>query len=66
MAKPRVRLLCSAGAPRSLHPLTVQSTAERDKSAPIDALAAALRQPDLAVVRLDGEERELRLLVDQR
>jgi transposase len=39
------------------------------KSDPIDALAvarAALREPDLPVARLDGVERELRLLVDQR
>ncbi len=39
------------------------------KSDPIDALAvarAALREPDLPVARLDGIERELRLLVDHR
>jgi len=39
------------------------------KSDPIDALAvarAALREPGLAVARLDGPERELRLLVDHR
>ena len=39
------------------------------KSDPIDALAvarAALREPDLPVARLDGAERELRLLVDHR
>ncbi len=42
---------------------------DRGKSDPIDALAvarAALREPDLPVVRLDGEARELRLLVDHR
>ena len=42
---------------------------ERGKSDPIDALAvarAALREPDLPVGRLDGPERELRLLVDHR
>lgn len=42
---------------------------ERGKSDPIDALAiarAAQREPGLAVVRLDGEARELRLLVDHR
>jgi transposase len=42
---------------------------ERGKSDPIDALAvarAALREPDLPVARLDGESRELRLLVDHR
>ena len=39
------------------------------KSDPIDALAvarAALREPGLPVARLDGIERELRLLVDHR
>ncbi len=39
------------------------------KSDPIDALAvarAALREPNLPVARLDGQERELRLLVDHR
>jgi transposase len=39
------------------------------KSDPIDALAvarAALRETDLAVARLDGAEREVRLLVDHR
>ena len=39
------------------------------KSDPIDALAvarAAQREPDLPVARLDGPERELRLLVDNR
>src|SRR6476619_6717892 len=39
------------------------------KSDPIDALAvarAAQREPDLPVARLDGAERELRLLVDHR
>lgn len=39
------------------------------KSDPIDALAvarAALREPNLPVARLDGVERELRLLVDHR
>jgi transposase len=42
---------------------------EPGKSDPIDALAvarAALREPDLPVARLDGIERELRLLVDYR
>ncbi|MGH8981679.1 MAG: IS110 family transposase, partial [Acidimicrobiales bacterium] len=41
----------------------------RGKSDPIDALAtarAALREPDLPEAFLDGEERELRLLVDHR
>lgn len=39
------------------------------KSDPIDALAvarAALREPDLPRARLDGDDRELRLLVDHR
>jgi transposase len=39
------------------------------KSDPIDALAvarAALREPDLPIARLDGPERDVRLLVDHR
>src|ERR1700693_65247 len=39
------------------------------KSDPIDALSvarAALREPDLPIARLDGVEREVRLLVDHR
>jgi transposase len=39
------------------------------KSDPIDALAvarAAWREPDLPVAKLDGQEREVRLLVDHR
>lgn len=42
---------------------------ERGKSDPIDALAvarAALREPDLPLARLEGIERELKLLVDHR
>jgi transposase len=42
---------------------------EAGKSDPIDALAVArvaLREPDLPVARLDGPEREVRLLVDHR
>jgi transposase len=42
---------------------------EPGKSDPLDALSvarAALREPDLPVARLDGVERELRLLVDHR
>jgi len=42
---------------------------EPGKSDPIDALAvarAALREPDLPVARLDGPEREVRLLLDHR
>ena len=41
----------------------------RGKSDPIDALAiarAALREPDLPVATLDGQFREVRLLVDHR
>jgi transposase len=41
----------------------------RGKSDPIDALAvarAALREPDLPEARLDGPERDLRMLVDYR
>jgi transposase len=41
----------------------------RGKSDPIDALAvarAALREPDLPRARLDGPEREVRLLLDHR
>jgi transposase len=46
-----------------------RSGREPGKSDPIDALAvarAALREPDLPAARLDGPERELRLLVDHR
>jgi transposase len=46
-----------------------KSARERGKSDPIDAEAvarAALRDPGLPVARLDGVERELRLLVDHR
>jgi transposase len=46
-----------------------QSAREPGKSDPIDALAvarAALREPDLPPARLDGVERELRVLVDHR
>lgn len=46
-----------------------RSAREPGKSDPIDALAvarAALREPGLPVARLDGPERELRLLVDHR
>jgi transposase len=46
-----------------------RSARTRGKSDPIDAEAvarAALREPDLPVARLDGAERELRLLVDHR
>lgn len=46
-----------------------RSARSRGKSDPIDALAvarAAVREPDLPVARLDGPEREIRLLVDHR
>jgi transposase len=46
-----------------------RSAREPGKSDPIDALAvarAALREPGLPTARLDGIERELRLLVDHR
>ena len=48
---------------------TRRSNREPGKSDPIDALSvarAALREPDLPPARLDGPERELRLLVDHR
>ena len=46
-----------------------RSSRTRGKSDAIDALAvarAALREPELASARLDGPEREIRLLVDHR
>jgi transposase len=46
-----------------------RSGRERGKSDPIDALAvarAAVREPDLPIARLDGDTRQLRLLVDHR
>jgi len=46
-----------------------RSAREPGKSDPIDALSvarAALREPNLPIARLDGIERELRLLVDYR
>jgi transposase len=46
-----------------------KSGRELGKSDPIDALAvarAALREPDLPVAKLDGKEREVKLLVDHR
>jgi transposase len=46
-----------------------RSAREPGKSDPIDALAvarAALREPGLPVATLEGDERELRLLVDHR
>lgn len=55
--------------PPHLMALVRQSGRERGKSDPIDAHAvarAAVREPGLPVVRLDGEARDLRLLVDHR
>jgi len=46
-----------------------RSGREPGKSDPIDALAVArvaLREPDLPIARLDGPEREVRLLLDHR
>ena len=46
-----------------------RSSREPGKSDPIDALAvarAALREPGLPVARLDGPERDVRLLLDHR
>lgn len=46
-----------------------RSAREQGKSDPIDTLSvarAAVREPDLPVARLDGEQRRLRLLVDHR
>lgn len=48
---------------------TRRSARTRGKSDPIDALAVAravLREPDLPVARLEGADRELRLLTDHR
>ncbi len=57
----RVPTRLMAGARRSVR--------EQGKSDPIDALSVArvaLREPDLPVARLDGEARQVRLLVDHR
>jgi transposase len=48
---------------------TRRSARESGKSDPIDALSvarAAWREPDLPTARLDGPQRQLRLLVDHR
>lgn len=58
-----------ARVPTKLMAGTRKSGRSYGKSDPIDALAvarAALREPDLPEARLDGDERELRLLVDHR
>lgn len=55
--------------PPKLMAHTRDSARTYGKSDPIDALAvarAAQREPDLPMARLDGPERELRLLVDYR
>lgn len=55
--------------PPKLMAATRRSNREPGKSDPIDALSvarAALREPGLPTARLDGVERELRLLVDHR
>ena len=55
--------------PPSLMAEVRRSVREPGKSDPIDALAvarAALREPGLPMARLDGPERDLRLLVDHR
>jgi transposase len=55
--------------PPKLMAATRSSARTYGKSDPIDALAvarAALRETDLPLARLDGPERELRLLVDHR
>ena len=58
-----------ARVPTKLMAGTRKSARTYGKSDPIDALAvarAAQREPDLPEARLDGAERELRLLVDHR
>jgi transposase len=55
--------------PPKLMANTREAARSYGKSDPIDALAvarAALREPDLPTARLDGPDRELRLLVDHR
>ena len=55
--------------PPKLMAATRRSARTPGKSDPIDALAvarAALREPDLPTARLDGPDREIRLLVDYR
>lgn len=58
-----------ARVPPKLMAGTRRSSREPGKSDPIDAEAtarAALREPDLPTARLDGIERDIRLLVDHR
>ena len=60
---------CAVRVPPKLMAGARRSAREPGKSDPIDALSvarAALREPDLPLARLDGIERELRLLVDHR
>ncbi len=66
-------LLDAAEAVIRVHPKLMaaarRTAREPGKSDPLDALSvarAALREPDLPIARLDGVERELRLLVDHR
>jgi transposase len=66
-------LLCAGEAVVPISPKLMagarRSSREPGKSDPIDALAVAravLREPDLPVARLDGPERDVRLLVDHR
>jgi transposase len=66
-------LLAAAEEVVRVHPKLMadarRAAREPGKSDPLDALSvarAALREPDLPVARLDGIERELRLLVDHR
>ena len=59
----------SARVPPTLMASERRGSREPGKSEPIDALAvarAALRGPDLPTARLDGQERDIRLLVDHR
>ena len=68
------RTLLGAGqtvvrVPPKLTAGSLSAARTRGKSDPIDALAiarAALREPDLPVATLDGQFREVRLLVDHR
>jgi transposase len=60
---------CIVRVPPKLMAHVRDSARTYGKSDPIDALAvarAAQREPDLPMARLDGPERELRLLVDYR
>lgn len=59
----------SSGCPRASWPPSAGPGVNAANQTPIDVLAvarAALREPGLAVARLDREARKLRLLVDHR